>query len=375
MPEIAEVARVVHFLRKHLVSKTIRNVTAVEDPIVLKSDVTAELTGRKILSVERHGKYFWLALDSNKCAVMHLGMTGWVHIEGEKTAPEGWYKKMGTGTEWPPRFWKFHLETEGTMPVKLAYTNSRRIGQIIVVDGDRESVRREPPLARLGLDPVADQVSLEWLQAQLSKRRCPVKAFLLDQTVMCGIGNWVADEVLYHARIHPEELCCDMADDISTRLYDSIIAVCALAVNKLGDESQFPEDWLFKHRWNRGKKGPGVLPNGEALALVTVGGRTSCFAPGRQILTSNPAPKSTKKPSRAKARTLLEKAEEEEMKIETEIRNGDSSVEGKAQPRTSLSGRKRAHVKDESGDERDCKSPHARRTRSQTQGKASRYFT
>ncbi|KKA26397.1 hypothetical protein TD95_001404 [Thielaviopsis punctulata] len=285
MPEIAEVARVVHYLNRYLVGKTIKSAYALEDNILFKGDIAGELAGRKVLSVNRRGKYFWLALDSKKCIVMHLGMTGWMHVRGIMTTPISWYKKLYTKNgDWPPKFWKFHMETQEPDPMGFAFVNSRRIGKAEVVDADAASVQSHLPLSKLGLDPIIDTISLSWLHDQLSKRRCPIKTLLLQQDVMCGIGNWVADEILYQARIHPQELCCDIDHATAARLHAVILSVCQLAVDKLADDTQFPDDWLFCHRWRRGKNGPGSLPNGEKLELVTVGGRTSCFAPVRQAI-------------------------------------------------------------------------------------------
>ena len=61
--------------------------------------------------------------------------------------------------------------------------------------------------------------------------------------------------------------------------------VCNTAIEKLGDSDQFPEDWLFKHRWNKGKKGNNALPNGAKITFITVGGRTSAVVPSVQKKT------------------------------------------------------------------------------------------
>lgn len=135
-----------------------------------------------------------------------------------------------------------------------------------------------------------DVFTEEYLTTVMRKRHVPIKALILDQTVISGVGNWVADESLYHAKLHPEQYCNEFSVDEVKSLHDSIKYVCQTAVDLLADSDKFPDHWLFNHRWDKGKKGPGTLPNGEKLAWMTVGGRTSCYAPGTQKKTGHVAP-------------------------------------------------------------------------------------
>lgn len=105
------------------------------------------------------------------------------------------------------------------------------------------------------------------------------------------VASSVADESLYHARLHPEQYCNEFDDAQMKKLHESIRYVCQTAVDKLADSDEFPEHWLFNHRWGKGKKETSsTLPNGEKLAFLTVGGRTSCYAPGLQKKTGHVAP-------------------------------------------------------------------------------------
>lgn len=123
----------------------------------------------------------------------------------------------------------------------------------------------------------------------MKSRHVPLKAFILDQAVISGIGNWVADESLYQARLHPEQYCNEFSDEEMKRLHGSITYVCQTACDLLADSDQFPDHWLFNHRWGKGKKTASALPNGEKLAFITVGGRTSCYAPAIQKKTGHVA--------------------------------------------------------------------------------------
>lgn len=95
-----------------------------------------------------------------------------------------------------------------------------------------------------------------------------------------------SDEILYHAKVHPEQYSNTLNDDQIKHLNSAMHYVCATSVDLLADSEKFPEDWLFKHRWGKGKKNqPAVLPNGEKITFLTVGGRTSAVVPSVQKKT------------------------------------------------------------------------------------------
>ncbi|KAL7799242.1 hypothetical protein V8C37DRAFT_367097 [Trichoderma ceciliae] len=341
MPEIAEVARIVHYLRRRLVGKTIANAAAIDDNNVFGKvgtsgkEVEAALKGRTVVSAGSQGKYFWITLDKPPHLVMHFGMTGWVHINGEKTAYTNYYKKMKESdmAQWPPKFWKFHISTDDKVPVEVAFTDARRFGRVRLVDCPGESIRKHSPLVENGPDPVVDKdiFTEEYLRGKMKSRHVPIKALLLDQAMISGIGNWVADETLYQAKLHPEQYSDTFADKEITRLHESIRYVCQLAVDKLGDSDEFPDHWLFNYRWGKGGKDAAAkLPNGEKLAFITVGGRTSCYAPGVQKKTgpvvagakAEPVKSESGKSKPAKGKPAKnEPKEEEEEEVEEEEEN------------------------------------------------------
>lgn len=170
--------------------------------------------------------------------------------------------------------------------------NLSRFGRVRLVDCPGDQIRKTSPLVENGPDPVVDKdvFTEQYLRDKMRKKHVPLKAFILDQAMISGIGNWVADESLYQARLHPEQYCDDFSDEEIKRLHDSITNVCQTACDLLADSDQFPDDWLFNHRWGKGKKTPSALPNGEKLAFITVGGRTSCYAPSLQKKTGLVAP-------------------------------------------------------------------------------------
>lgn len=94
------------------------------------------------------------------------------------------------------------------------------------------------------------------------------------------------DEIMYDAKIHPEQYSNTLTPAQIKQLHKSIHYVCSFAVDNLADSSKFPEEWLFKHRWGKGKKDSSTnLPNGSKFVYLTVGGRTSCVVPSVQKKT------------------------------------------------------------------------------------------
>lgn len=293
MPEIAEVARAVHYIRKSLVGKTLAVVKAQDDANVFgKVGTTAAefqkaLTGKKVEGAGQQGKYFWMIMSSPPHPVFHFGMTGWFHIRGQDSY---YYRSKNEDEEevWPPRFSKFSLQTAGEPKVEAAFTDSRRFSRIRLVNCIAEAIRDTSPLKENGPDPVLDKdiLTAEWLEQKLNKKQVPIKALLLDQANISGIGNWVGDEILYNARLHPEQYSNTFTSEEIKRLHTSMMYICQTAVDLLADSSKFPDDWMFKHRWGKGKKdGPAALPNGEKITFLTVGGRTSCVVPSVQKKT------------------------------------------------------------------------------------------
>ncbi|KAF2151253.1 formamidopyrimidine-DNA glycosylase [Myriangium duriaei CBS 260.36] len=293
MPEIAEVARVVHYLKKHLVGKKIINTLVQEDDIIYGKVGTSAsafkkaMDGKTIIDARQQGKYFWLVADSPPHPVMHLGMTGWVKFSNDDSGAYRSSKKEDT--EWPPRFWKFIFQTDakGDDKCEVAFVDARRLGRIRLVDAEGDQIRKTSPLKENGPDPVIDKdiLTVEWLATKMRSKKVPIKALLLDQANISGVGNWVADEVLYQAKIHPEQYSNSFSDNQIGELHDALIDVCTTACNVLADSDQFPSTWIMKHRWNKGKKDSNVLPNGEKITHITVGGRTSAVVLSRQKKT------------------------------------------------------------------------------------------
>ncbi|KAF9258592.1 hypothetical protein L218DRAFT_964320 [Marasmius fiardii PR-910] len=290
MPELPEVERAVNLIRRVALGKKVVRVEAAEDTIVFSGtsseEFTTELIGRTITSVDRYGKVFYITLDGEgRMPVLHFGMTGMLQVKGEQPM---YYKESPkkTSNVWPPRFMKFnlHLEDPSTREItELAFLDARRLGRVRL----RASPTTEPPISDLGFDPVLTMPSLDDFSPLVLKRSCPIKSLLLDQSFSAGVGNWVADEVLYHSRIHPEQRCNTLSPEQLRSLHQHLENICQAAIAVDADASKFPENWLFNHRWGKGKKAHNLkLPNGDPASIkwVTVGGRTSAYVSELQIM-------------------------------------------------------------------------------------------
>lgn len=124
--------------------------------------------------------------------LMHFSMAGWFKIRSDETA---YYKprKNEDPNEWPPKYWKFLLETAEQPKTEAAFVDHRRFSRIRLIDSPAEDMRNVSPLVENGPDPVVDKdvITEEWLREKLGSKKVPVKALLLDQANISGIGNWV----------------------------------------------------------------------------------------------------------------------------------------------------------------------------------------
>lgn len=272
--------------------RKVRNVLVQDDPIVYgkvgtsASAFQTAMTGRKIVGAKQQGKYFWLEMDQPPHPLMHFGMVGRMGFSNDKTT-DYYRRKKGEEDEWPPKFWKFILELEGEGDVNIAFCDGRRLGRIRLVDAKADEMRKTTPLKENGPDPVIDKniLTVDWLSNKMKSKRVPIKALLLDQANMSGVGNWVGDEVLFQARIHPEQYSNTFSDEQVQKLHDKLIEVCTIACETLAESDRFPENWLMKHRWRKGAKETSFLPTGEKIIHLTVGGRTSAVVPSLQKKT------------------------------------------------------------------------------------------
>jgi len=229
------------------------------------------LRGRRVTAVRRHGKHLWLELDRRPWPLFHFGMTGGFHAPaggGVRLVAHG---SRDPAAQWPPRFTKLRLSFEGGG--ELAMADGRRLGRIRL----RANPPAESPISGLGWDAHRELPPLAEFRAMLRVRRAPIKAVLLDQSFAAGVGNWIADEVLYQARIAPSRRAHTLTAAEAARLRARVRSVVATAVAARADHARFPRGWLFHHRW--GRNAAARTAGGERIRHITVGGRTTAWVP------------------------------------------------------------------------------------------------
>lgn len=263
MPELPEVETVRRLAERVLAGQRIEHVEAVQDPVVYDRApplvVQAALDGRVIEGVRRKGKYFWFQLDRPPHPVFHFGMAGRFPLIGAEDPP--------------PKYWKLVLTvSDGTT---AAFTDMRRLGRIRL----SAAPESEPPISLLGFDALTELPTGPQFQRLLQPRRGPLKAVLLDQGFSAGVGNWVADEVLYQACLSPLRPANQLTAPEVRRLRAAVKLIVQTAVEVEADSERFPPGWLFHRRWDHRI---GTSAAGERLQRQKVGGRTTTWAPDRQ---------------------------------------------------------------------------------------------
>jgi formamidopyrimidine-DNA glycosylase len=278
MPELPEVEMARRTAARVAIGRRITGVRCAADPIVFEGVSAARirraLLGRCVRALHRHGKHFWFELDGRPWLCAHFGMTGGVHVPGASSVHLVSSGRKRPLIVWPPRFWKLHLEFDDGGELVIA--DARRLGRIRL----RHDPRGEPPISLLGFDVLRGLPPLAEFRALLQGRTAPIKAVLLDQAFSAGVGNWIADEVLYQARIDPRRRADTLTPAELTRLRERLRAVVATAVRLRADGDRFPRSWLFHDRW--GRQAGAVTGRGQSIRYATVGGRTTAWVPAVQ---------------------------------------------------------------------------------------------
>jgi formamidopyrimidine-DNA glycosylase len=276
MPELPEVETARRAAAAVAGGRRIVGLAVADDPIVFEGVAPARirraLLGRRVRAVRRHGKHFWFELDRRPWLSVHFGMAGGLHTSRRKGV-----RLMSSGHRadpgWPPRFTKLRLELEGGH--ELAIADGRRLGRIRL----RRDPATEPPIAGLGFDALRGLPGPGRFRELARGRVAPVKALLLDQSFAAGVGNWIADEVLYQTRIAPRRPVRSLSDRELDRLRARLRSVVGLAVRTGADSDRFPRAWLFHRRWSAR---PGVTVKGDVIRRETIAGRTAAWVPAVQ---------------------------------------------------------------------------------------------
>lgn len=278
MPELPEAERARKLIEEVAVGRVIEQVRCADDDIVFTGvsprTVARRLKGRAVVASRRRGKQMWWELDQRPWPLFHFGMTGQFVTPHDGPLRLAAHGRKPLDRTWPPKFWKIHLWLDdGT---ELAMTNARRLGRIRL----QQDPEREDPIARLGFDPLYEMPPVPDFVDRLRARKGVLKAVLLDQGFAAGVGNWMADEILYQAKIDPRRRGTELSVAEAKRIHAKMKAIVLKAVAVDADKTRFPRSWLFHHRW--GKDADARTTKGEPIEHLELGGRTTAWVPSVQ---------------------------------------------------------------------------------------------
>jgi formamidopyrimidine-DNA glycosylase len=292
MPELPEVETVARGLRREVVGRKILTVTLgktdfIDDPAELEK----RLPGRNILAVERYGKFLLLRLSADEpseantesALLVHLGMTG-ILLPQPTSEPQRKHT---------------HVVLQLDDLRELRYVDPRRFGRMAYLSGD--ILRTE--LQRFGADPL--EAGMEEFKKRIHQRRARIKALLLDQSVLRGVGNIYADESLWKAGIHPAHLGAKLSPEQLKQLYKALqeilnraIALRGSSISDFLDAEGMPGEYQQHHRVY-GREGKACSRCKAKIERVIVAGRSSYFCPNCQK-----APRGWKRAPKAKRKAV-----------------------------------------------------------------------
>lgn len=262
MPELPLVERYRKEAERFLINRIVIRASSVVDdmmmPELLPRRFCAAVKGRRILSVERRGKYLWLHLDRAPHLMLHFGMTGEFVYDARVR----------------PKHWGFELALDNGGLFTLV--DPRRFGRVLLVNDPL----REPPISQLGFDPWLDRISPSKFTDAVQARSAPIKGILLDQSFAAGVGNWIADDVLFLAGVDPRRRGRDLSTKECRLVLQKLLYVMRLATKAGSHAERFPRNWLFHLRW--GHHDGIKTRDGKPVHFHTVAGRSTAWVPGVQ---------------------------------------------------------------------------------------------
>jgi len=266
MPELPEVETIKKQLMPLVVGHRILSIEFLWPKTLLSPSVTEFnqlVEGHVIKELDRRGKYLILHLDNGDAILVHLRMTGSFLVCEDNTLSSKHTRAV------------VHLDGG----LKMFFIDPRKFGKFQLVSEESS------PLLKLGPEPMSDIFTAQRLSAVIEGRKIPVKALLVDQTVVAGIGNMYADEALYESGIHPLRTADSLSVQEIERLHGAIRQVLKKAIESGGAsvsnyfhpdgaKGNAQEDFQVAHR-----RGENCLTCGEPIERIVVRQRGTYFCP------------------------------------------------------------------------------------------------
>ena len=258
MPELPDVETVARLLRGSAGGRRVTRVDVLDRSVVRSPAprlFARRLRGRRIRTIGRRGKYLLAYLSGGLIMVGHLRMTGDFVVVPRRT-PRRPHTRLvlGIGGD------------------DIRFVDQRRFGHVDLIP--ESAVETFPGLRALGVEPLTPAFSLNRFRAMIGRRRGTLKALLLRQDLIAGIGNIYADEILFQARLHPARQVQTLRPAQVEKLYRSIRKVLRRAIAALSHRGRAVGDLIAV------REPGGVCPGcGGPLRNATIAGRTTYFCP------------------------------------------------------------------------------------------------
>ncbi len=281
MPELPEVETIRRELASRIAGKRIRRVSIPPDPrgcrvirrCPSRRNFLRRLAGRKIVSIGRRAKYLLLGLDDGRILIVHLGMSGQLLFR-----PPG-----------APRYPHTRLIIHLDGGEELCFVDPRKFGEAYLFS-EEEGETLVNPFA-LGPEPLDRCCTPDKIRESFRSRRGPVKAVLLDQKVVAGLGNIYTDEALHRSGIHPLRPASSLSGKEVEKLLESVREVLREAIECRGTSAadrQYVntagEPGTFQEKLQVYQKPGSPCPRCKSpIATVRVAGRTAHFCPACQV--------------------------------------------------------------------------------------------
>ena len=264
LPEVENARRVL--LRAELPGRSITRANVGWAPTVKQpslEDFVLGLPSKQILSVNRRGKYLLLPLDSDETFIIHLGMTGGVSVQP-------------TSRQVDPMVRHTFALDDGRV---LWFRDPRKFGHLWLT-ADPYSA-----LPSLGPEPLSDGLTVNYLSEKFRDRNAPVKALLLEQSVVAGLGNLYVDESLFHAGVNPTRHAGSLTTSELVKLKDCIVnsLTNAIAIYDRARDEHWPDPPSALHTWTIPRRAGEPCPRcGAPIATMRVRARGTFFCPSCQ---------------------------------------------------------------------------------------------
>ena len=274
MPEIAEVETVRNTLKKRILNKPIKSVNVRYTKMIESNleEFKKVLVGRSFLDIKRRGK--WLIFDLGDYYLLsHLRMEGKYFIKNHE-------EELNKHE---------HVIITFTDNTDLRYHDTRKFGRMNLIK--KEELATAEEIAKQGLEPGDKNLTAKYLVDKFKKKRLPIKTVLLEQTIISGLGNIYANEVLFAAGIDPLKKACDVSLEEASRIVEESNRIIKAAIkmggttiksytSSLGVTGRF-QQYLCVHK----REGMPCLKCGTTILNMKVNGRSTYFCPKCQEVT------------------------------------------------------------------------------------------